>query len=122
MTGYLLGKGFYQADIYRKSINYCNSIYGKDKSDKTKEYSYILLCETVLGNLYETNKANIDIYNLPFLKQGYNSLESISYVDPDLNKNLLIFDGLIIPLGNIINYNNQNRKSFNYNYTITSEP
>ena len=115
MTGYLFGKGIYLADMYEKSINYCDIF--TDKNSK-KNYSYILLCEAALGEIYETSNNNLDVENLPFLKEGYNSLKSVSYRGPDLKKNFICNNGIIIPLGNIINY----QKGININQYITQNP
>ena len=97
----------------------------KNKNNEiNKTFSYILLCEAALGNMYESNKRDLDIENLPFLKNGYNSLKSCSHSGPDLNKNFICNNGIIIPLGNIINYpqysNNSNQMYINMN--ITSHP
>jgi poly [ADP-ribose] polymerase len=118
MTGYLYGKGIYLADMYQKSINYCDTITDKKDSNKTKTYSFILLCEAALGEIYQAEKNNLDIETLPFLKNGYNSLKSLSYSGPDLSKNFICNNGLTIPLGNIIDY----KKNRNSLMMITSEP
>ena len=116
ITGYLFGKGIYLADMYEKSINYCDTF--KDK-EKKKTFSYILLCEAALGNIYETtNKDNLDVQNLPFLKSGYNSLKSASYSGPDLNKKFICNNGITIPLGNIVNY----YKNHTFTNNITTHP
>ena len=104
MTGYMFGKGIYLADMYQKSINYCDIIQDKSNNKKVKEYSYILLCEAALGNIYEAKRSNIDYEKLPFLNEGYNSLKSVSVQGPDLNKNFICNNGITIPLGNIIKY------------------
>ena len=122
-TGYLFGKGIYMADMYEKSIGYCDIFTikekGKDNKEINKIFSYILLCEAALGNIYESNKFNLDVENLPFLKNGYNSLKSCSRVGPDLSKNFICNNGIVIPLGNIINYPQYNN---NINLNITSHP
>jgi poly [ADP-ribose] polymerase len=118
MTGYLYGKGIYLADMYQKSINYCDTITDKKDSNKNKTYSFILLCEAALGEIYQAEKNNLDIETLPFLKNGYNSLKSLSYSGPDLSKNFICNNGLTIPLGNIIDY----KKNRNSLMMITSEP
>ena len=115
MTGYMFGKGIYLADLYQKSINYCDIIQDKSNNKKIKEYSYILLCEAALGNIYEAKRQNIDYEKLPFLNEGYNSLKSISMQGPDLNKNFICNNGITIPLGNIITYSeNGNNYSTSY--------
>ena len=104
MTGYMFGKGIYLADMYQKSINYCDIIQDKSNDKKIKQYSYILLCEAALGNIYEAKSSKIDYEKLPFLNEGYNSLKSVSMTGPDLNKNFICNNGITIPLGNIISY------------------
>ena len=118
MTGYMFGKGIYLADMYQKSINYCDTIQEKNNKKKTKNFSYILLCEAALGNMYQPNKEIIDYEKLLFLKEGYNSLKSLSGSGPDPNKNFVCNNGITIPLGNIITYNNNN----NYYQGVTAYP
>ena len=118
MTGYLYGKGIYLADMYRKSINYCDTIKDRSNPNTIKTYSYILLCEAALGEIFEAKKTELDVDKLPFLKNGYNSLKSISFSGPDLSKNFICNNGIIIPLGNIVNYCKDNIN----NVIMTSEP
>ena len=127
VTGYMFGKGIYLADMYEKSINYCDTFTVKEKNNNDeikKTFSYILLCEAALGNMYESNKPDLDVENLPFLKEGFNSLKSCSHSGPDLSKNFVCNNGVIIPLGNIINYPqyNNNQMFINMNMNITSHP
>ena len=118
MTGYLYGKGIYLADMYRKSINYCDTIKDRSNPNTIKTYSYILLCEAALGEIFEAKKTELDVDKLPFLKNGYNSLKSMSFSGPDLSKNFICNNGIIIPLGNIVNYCKDNIN----NVMMTSEP
>ena len=112
VTGYLFGKGIYLADMYQKSIDYCDTFIDKSNPKNTKKYSYILLCEAALGKIYEAKKENLDVENLPFLKNGFNSLKSVSDSGPDLTKNFICNNGIIIPLGNIIEYKSKNNNSY----------
>ena len=112
VTGYLFGKGIYLADMYQKSIDYCDTFIDKSNPKNTKTYSYILLCEAALGKIYEAKKENLDIENLPFLKNGFNSLKSVSDSGPDLTKNFICNNGIIIPLGNIIEYKSKINNSY----------
>ena len=105
MTGYMFGKGIYLADMYQKSINYCDTIKEKDNSKKLKSYSFILLCEAALGNMYKPKNDKVDYEKLDFLNEGYNSLKSISSSGPDPNKNFICNNGITIPIGNIVSYN-----------------
>ena len=116
-TGYMFGKGIYLSNMYQKSIDYCDTIRDRSDTNKIKNYSYILLCEAALGNIYEPN-INFDTKKLDFLNQGYDSLKSVANKGPDTNKNFVCNNGVIIPLGNIISYNNNNSK---YSFT-TSYP
>ena len=118
MTGYMFGKGIYLADMYEKSISYCDTFRDKSNQKKEKTYSFILLCEAALGRIYEPKKQNLDLENLPFLNEGFNSLKSIASEGPDPNKNFICNNGITIPLGNIISYN-MNNKYQNY---MTSHP
>ena len=77
------------------------------------------MCEAALGNIYNAKKNDLDVENLPFLKEGYNSLKSASYLGPDHNKNFVCNNGIIIPLGNIVDY--QEGKN-DFNSMITSQP
>ena len=119
MTGYMFGKGIYLADMYEKSINYCDTIQEKENNKKTKTYSFILLCEAALGKMYEPKKDKLDLEKLPFLNEGYNSLKSVSSAGPDLNKNFVCNNGIIIPLGNIVSYLGNDRQYMNY---MTNHP
>ena len=125
-TGYMFGKGIYFSDMYQKSIDYCDTIQDKSNPNKIKNYSYILLCEAAFGNIYEPKIRNPDFESLPFLNEGYDSLKSKSISGPDPNKNFVCNNGTIIPLGNIITYNNFNNNNNNFlrqnNMPITSYP
>ena len=117
-TGYMFGKGIYLSNMYQKSIDYCDTIQDKTDIKKIKNYSYILLCEAALGNIYEPN-ISFDTEKLDFLNMGYDSLKSIANNGPDPNKNFVCNNGVIIPLGNIISYGNNNlmnRNTFRTNY------
>ena len=117
-TGYMFGKGIYLSNMYQKSIDYCDTIQDKTDIKKIKNYSYILLCEAALGNIYEPN-ISFDTEKLDFLNMGYDSLKSIAINGPDPNKNFVCNNGVIIPLSNIISYGNNNlmnRNTFRTNY------
>ena len=100
-------------------IAYCDTFVDKSNPQVKRKISYILLCEAALGEIYEANKSNLDIENLPFLKNGYNSLKSISSSGPDLNKKFICNNGIIIPLGSIVSYN---KNINNFMYTTTTYP
>ena len=51
-----------------------------------------------------------DFKDLSFLNDGYNSLKSLSLTGPDLSKSFICNNGIIIPFGNIISYDNNNYK------------
>ena len=120
MTGYMFGKGIYLADMYEKSINYCDIIQETNNNKKANKYSYILLCEAALGNIYEPKNKIIDYEKLPFLNEGYNSLKSISMEGPDPNKNFVCNNGITIPLGNIVSFreNNMNYATSHPEYIV----
>jgi len=106
-TGYLFGKGIYLADMFAKSINYCDEVIIEKKA-----YSYILLCEAALGEIYECDINSYKESN-SFLNEGFNSLKSKSSNGPDLNKIFVCNNEIKIPLGNIISYKNDNNNAFN---------
>ena len=112
-TGYLFGKGIYLADMFAKSINYCDEVKIENKS-----YSYILLCEAALGEIFECDINSYKETN-SFLSEGFNSLKSKSSNGPDLNKTFVCNNGIKIPLGNIISYN-INKNSFGSNNVSTT--
>ena len=115
-SAYVFGNGIYFTDVYNKSKRYSEII--KDENNLNIKYNYIILCEVALGNIkYKDNSVDLD--KKEFLQQGYNSLKSFAYRGPDYSKNFVCYDGLIIPLGNIIEYNYTFlRKSENPEYVI----
>ena len=104
-TGYLFGKGIYLADVFTKSINYCDTFYNKDNK---KSYSYILLCEGALGKMYECKINEFKDLSLSIFNEEYNSLKGLSYQGPDLSKSFICNNGIVIPLGEIIPYVDRN--------------
>ena len=101
-TGYLFGKGLYFADMFSKSINYCDNFYDKETK---KNYSYILLCEVVVGKTYTSKTIPLGLeFDKSFLNEGYNSFKSTSYQGPNLNKNFITNNGITIPLGTTEDY------------------
>ena len=97
-------RGIYFTDNYRRSSIYSEKI--ENKKNKNKKF-YVLLCEVALGDILCKNQG-IDLDDLDFLKNGYNSLKSISEKGPNPDQNLIFDDGIIIPCGDIIDYNNNN--------------
>ena len=98
------GRGIYFTSMCSRSSTYSESI--KDNINPNKKYFYILLCEVALGKMYHKDH-DIDYEKLEFLKEGYNSLKSISQKGPDPSQNYICKDGMIIPCGNIIPYKNE---------------
>ena len=103
-TGYLFGKGLYFADMFSKSINYCDSFYDKETK---QSYSHMLICEVAVGEPYIHSKNTTTFdgeFDLSFLKEGYHSLKAKSYRGPNLNKRFVCNDGVVIPIGEIVSY------------------
>ena len=65
INGHAFGKGIYLADMFEKSWHY--SCYQKEK------YIFMLLCETVLGNMLELN-------NFEYI----NTLDGINIINFDI--------------------------------------
>ena len=121
-TGYLFGKGLYFADMFSKSINYCDTIY--DKNTK-KTYSYILLCEAVLGKIFSSDKQKTNSdgdFNTSFLKDGYNSFKSVSYKGPNEAKMFVTNGGMAVPMGEVVEYRKPGMTMPNEPRTITQYP
>ena len=121
-TGYLFGKGLYFADMFSKSIQYCDTIY--DKNTK-KTYSYILLCEVVLGKIFSSDilksKSNGD-FDTSFLEDGYNSFQSVSYSGPNEAKMFVTNAGISVPIGEVVEYRKPGMTMMNQPRTITQYP
>ena len=87
-TGQMFGKGIYFTDSFMKSFNYTDG-----------SLRLILLCEVALGKSWELMKAtNVS----PPLPDGCHSVMGVGANTPDPNKDVVIPNGMILPLGKII--------------------
>lgn len=59
INGHMFGKGVYFADVFEKSYGYCSSFQANNK----KCYSYLLLCEVALGEMYELQNSYYTNHN-----------------------------------------------------------
>jgi len=112
ITGWNFGKGIYFADSISKSMGYCDStlVENEDqifapKEEEKKNFvnlnaSFLILCEVALGNMYE----RISPYYMEGAKEGYQSTKALGSEGPDPETNVVLDDGVIVPVGNIISY------------------
>jgi hypothetical protein len=91
VTGAMFGKGVYFASCFTKSANYMHT----DSSGN----GVMLLCEVVLGECYQCKHAQY-ITDLPAGKQ---STWGMGTNTPDPSGTSILDDGLIIPMGKMIN-------------------
>jgi len=104
-TGYMFGKGIYFADMFSKSVGYCQFQRGK---------AFILLCEVALGNMHCLH--NAEYMDKP--PDGFHSVKGCGKKGPDFSKSIVLSNGVVIPTGETIDYpeptdvntnNNKNR-------------
>jgi hypothetical protein len=69
-TGYLFGKGVYFADMFDKSVAYCDYYEIDEPSGKKKKFRYMLMCEVALGNIFEVAHEMTFDSELGFLKSN----------------------------------------------------
>jgi predicted DNA-binding WGR domain protein len=67
-TGYMFGKGVYFADMFDKSLSYCDYWEFEDEKGNKGKHLYMLMCEVVLGNVFEASQVNQFDAELSFLK------------------------------------------------------
>ena len=111
-TGEMFGKGIYFADTFSKSFAYTGS--GKSS------ISLVLLCEVALGKCQELvhSKPNANI-----LEPGYESVMGVGRTTPDPHKDIVIPNGMVLPLGDMITRSDpQKLLALNYNeYVVYNE-
>ena len=88
-TGYMFGKGVYFANSVTKSAQYMHAENGT---------GVILLCEVALGSPYQCKKSEY-VTKLP---DGHHSTWGLGASTPDLKETVVLNDGLIVPLGNLV--------------------
>lgn len=93
-TGYMFGKGVYFANAISKSANYMfvNGDNGK---------GVMILCEVALGTPYQRKTAKF-ITELPLNIQ---STWGLGQNTPDIKETVVMDDGVIIPLGHLVQSN-----------------
>eukprot|EP01125_Pyxidicula_operculata_P018546 TRINITY_DN6599_c0_g1_i3.p1 TRINITY_DN6599_c0_g1~~TRINITY_DN6599_c0_g1_i3.p1 ORF type:complete len:2657 (+),score=665.91 TRINITY_DN6599_c0_g1_i3:42-8012(+) len=90
INGQQYGKGIYFADMFAKSVNYC---------DTHNEVAYLFLCEVVLGKIaFIGGKSKKDSPKDPF-SEGFNSLKFIGNTGPDFKDSVVMPNGVKVPLG-----------------------
>ena len=88
-TGYMFGKGVYFANSVTKSVQYMHAENGT---------GVILLCEVLLGSQYQKKQSEY----ITQLSSGYHSTWGMGTSTPDVKATVILDDGLIIPLGNLV--------------------
>lgn len=96
------GKGLYFADVLKKSIAFCYP-------HETNNIGLVLLCEVALGNSYKC----VDIENIEILPEGTHSVHGIGSSSPQSKE--ILDDGVIIPLGEPVQNDNNNQITMAYN-------
>ena len=91
-TGYMFGKGVYFANSVTKSANYMYI---------TNNVGVILLCEVALGTQYQKKQSEF----IEQLADGYHSTWGMGQSIPDISETVILDDGLIIPMGKLVNSN-----------------
>ncbi|KAL4491479.1 hypothetical protein ABPG72_008135 [Tetrahymena utriculariae] len=101
-SGSSLGDGIYFADLFSKASAYANN------SDVGVESRFLLLCEVAVGKEQQikTNEHYQKLTNSNYqLMKGFNSVKLVGKSCPDEKKNLVLPNGTIVPIGQIIDYN-----------------
>ncbi|CAK1600707.1 unnamed protein product [Parnassius mnemosyne] len=104
-TGYMFGKGVYFADMVSKSANYCFT-------NKNNPTGFVLVCEVALGEMKKCYRAQC-ISELP---AGKHSVWGVGRTQPNPAENVVLDDGIIVPLGTPIS--KKVRSSLLYNEFI----
>jgi ankyrin repeat protein/predicted DNA-binding WGR domain protein len=90
-TGAMFGKGVYFSDSFAKAQNYCEG-----------SVRIVLLCEVALGNMEMLYTARS--MNQP--STGYDSVMGVGQNTPDPNQDVVIPNGMVIPLGPLVKRHN----------------
>eukprot|EP00696_Hemimastix_kukwesjijk_P019757 gnl/Hemi2/9123_TR3166_c0_g1_i1.p1 gnl/Hemi2/9123_TR3166_c0_g1~~gnl/Hemi2/9123_TR3166_c0_g1_i1.p1 ORF type:complete len:659 (-),score=334.21 gnl/Hemi2/9123_TR3166_c0_g1_i1:220-2196(-) len=88
VTGYMFGKGVYFADMVSKSANYC-------RTTKQSPVGVMMLAEVACGDMYETLHAEY----MDHPPAGKHSTKGVGTTTPSPDDNLVLPDGMIVPLG-----------------------
>ena len=106
----MFGKGIYFADMFEKSSGFCY-----DFSRVRKNRYYMLLCEVVLGNVFEPNQTGGG------MPKNYKSVLGLGFNYPDPSGSIYMNNGVEVPVGKTLSRNRQdtNKPIFlNYNEYI----
>jgi len=103
-TGEMFGKGVYFADMFEKSLGYTHDW----SAGKQKDYSLLLLCEVALGEMKELTQAE----NITSLKAPYKSVKGLGQRGPSPDHKVVMPNGCIAPIGEVVNYDHQNQGHF----------
>jgi ankyrin repeat protein/predicted DNA-binding WGR domain protein len=108
ITGHMFGKGIYFSDSFAKSFNYADP-----------PLRIILLCEVALGNSQQLYQAT----QITTLQEGYQSVLGVGQHTPDPRKDVVIPNGMVIPLGDQVLRPNADKKlTLAYNeYVVYNE-
>ncbi|EAS02069.2 WGR domain protein (macronuclear) [Tetrahymena thermophila SB210] len=101
-SGSSLGDGIYFADLFSKASAYANN------ADVGVESRFLLLCEVAVGKEQQikTNENFTKFANSNYqLMKGFNSVKLVGKSCPDEKKNLVLPNGTIVPIGPIIDFN-----------------
>lgn len=94
-TGYMFGKGVYFADMFQKSINYCNDFNASPDGSK-----YVLLCEVAVGKSYKLTHAQY----MDEPPEGCDSTQGLGRSGPCYAKCFTFPEGYKIPKGKYLDY------------------
>eukprot|EP01112_Ceratiomyxa_fruticulosa_P004485 TRINITY_DN15024_c0_g1_i1.p1 TRINITY_DN15024_c0_g1~~TRINITY_DN15024_c0_g1_i1.p1 ORF type:complete len:453 (-),score=101.32 TRINITY_DN15024_c0_g1_i1:58-1359(-) len=126
-TGWNFGKGIYFSDHMSKSVGYCDSTKVENEDlvfapkdateDEKKKYtnintSFLILCEVALGNMFE----RINPYYMEGAKEGFQSTKALGRHGPNPEENVVLNDGVQVPVGKAIEYPKRVMKVENAKY------
>ena len=103
-TGAMFGKGIYFSDTFVKSYSYCNG-----------QIKIVLLCEVALGN----SEPIFASKHMTQPSEGYQSVMGMGQNTPDPKQDVVIPNGMIIPLGPLTKrHNPDNLVRLSYNELV----
>lgn len=115
-NGHRFGKGIYLSDSFEFSHTYSRgrfiSLKAGENDQATKKKiskNYMLLCEASLGKVKELQNSFETIDELP---SGYDSIKSLGNSQPDPSNNVVLPNGAVIPLGQLISPESQSGNYF----------
>lgn len=108
LTGNTLGDGIYFADKFSKSWPYSqdNVNVGTDR--------FVLLCEVAVGEMKELRSWPENGVDPSALVKGeFKSLRAVGNTGPNLKKSVILPNGAVVPVGEVINYAEKYKKTKN---------